>query len=355
MKKNLMVVDDSALMRRIICDIISTDVNYEVKCTCKNGKEALEKLRVEKFDGVLLDVNMPVMDGLQLLEQLQKEHIETTIIMVSTLTTKDADVTIRAMELGATDFITKPENIAEARGKKFAEDLLVRMNAVITAGNYKRAFSTPKPVSMPAITKTTAVRVAKGSKLIALASSTGGPKSLQSVIPYLPANMDAPMILVQHMPAGFTKSMAQRLDELSKVHVKEAEDGDLLKKGWVYIAPGGKHMTIKASPDGLHRVVLNDDPPISGLRPCADVMYQSLEKSRFDHITCVVLTGMGSDGTKGINGLKKAGRRIYTISQDKDSCVVYGMPKAIAESGASDEVVSLDKVAESIIKNVGVV
>ncbi len=355
MKKNLMVVDDSALMRRIICDIINSDSKFEVKDTCKNGQEALEKLRVERYDGVLLDVNMPVMDGLQLLEALQKEHIQTTIIMVSTLTTKDADVTIRALELGATDFVTKPENISEARGKDFSDSLLVILNAVITTGNYKQAFSKPKPVAITAPPKATAARVSKGSKLIALASSTGGPKSLQSVIPYLPAGMDAPMVLVQHMPAGFTKSMADRLNELSKVNVKEAEDGDILRKGWVYIAPGGRHMKVEATADGKHKIRLTDEPAISGLRPCADVMYKSLENSRFDHITCVVLTGMGSDGTKGINGLKKAGRQIYTISQDKDSCVVYGMPKAIAESGASDEVVSLEKVAESIIKNVGVV
>ena len=353
MKKNVMVVDDSALMRRVICDIIATDSNFEVGATCKNGQEALEKLRKEKYDGVLLDVNMPVMDGLQLLEELQKEHIQTTIIMVSTLTTKDADVTIRAMELGATDFVTKPENISEARGKDFADNLLGIINAVISSGNFKRAFSTPKPVSMPKFTRADKPRVATGSKLIALASSTGGPKSLQSVIPYLPENMDAPMILVQHMPAGFTASMAARLDELSKVHVKEAQDGDVLQKGWVYIAPGGRHMRV-ISTGGAHKIKLSDEPAIGGLRPCADVMYESLQSCGYGNVTCVVLTGMGADGTKGITGLKASGQRIYTIAQNKESCVVYGMPKAIAEAGVADEVVSLEKVADSIIRNVGV-
>ena len=353
MKKNLMVVDDSALMRRVICDIIAQDSNFEVTVTCKNGQEALERLRKESFDGVLLDINMPVMDGLQLLEALQKEHIQSTIIMVSTLTTKDADVTIRAMELGATEFITKPENISEARGREFATNLLGIINAVITTGNFRRSFVTPKPVSIAKPTPTASARTARGSKLIALASSTGGPKSLQSVIPYLPANMDAPMVLVQHMPAGFTASMAARLDELSKVHVKEAQDGDVLQKGWVYVAPGGKHMRV-TSAGGSHKIKLSDEPAIGGLRPCADVMYESLKDCGYNHVTCVVLTGMGADGTKGINALKSSGQSIYTIAQDKESCVVYGMPKAIAESGVTDEVVSLDKVANSIIKNVGV-
>ena len=355
MKKNLMVVDDSALMRRVICDIINEDGRFEVKDTCRNGKEALEKLRVEKYDGVLLDVNMPVMDGLQLLGELHKEKIQTTIIMVSTLTTKDADVTIRAMELGATDFVTKPENIADAKGKDFSDNLLSIISAVITHGNFKRAFATPRPVHVPTTAKSAATPAAKGNKLIAIASSTGGPKSLQSVIPYLPEKVDAPIVLVQHMPAGFTASMANRLNELSKVNVKEAEDGEVLRKGWVYIAPGGSHLKVVPVAGGNHKIQLTKEDPIGGLRPCADLMYESLVKCKYDHVTCVVLTGMGADGTKGINALKKSGQRIYTISQDKDSCVVYGMPKAIADSGASDEVVSLENVAGSIIKNVGVV
>ncbi|MCR5785397.1 MAG: chemotaxis response regulator protein-glutamate methylesterase [Eubacterium sp.] len=362
MKKNILVVDDSALMRRILCDIINADSNYEVTETCRNGQEALDKLRTKTYDAMLLDVNMPVMDGIKLLEELQKEKIQTTIIMVSTLTTAEADVTIRAMELGATDFVTKPENVMDAKGKDFSDNLLGIINAVLLSGNYKRSFVTPKVKTdiKPSVSSadsssksSSAVPTAKGSKLIALASSTGGPKALQSVIPYLPKNMDAPLVLVQHMPAGFTASMANRLNELSEVEVKEAEDGDVLKKGWVYIAPGGKHIRVVAGAAG-HTIKLSDEPPIGGLRPCADIMYESLESSKFDSICCVVLTGMGADGTKGINGLKKARGGIFTIAQNAETCVVYGMPKAIAESGAVNEVVPLEEVAKTIIKNVGV-
>ena len=354
MKKNILVVDDSALMRRVVCDIINADSNFEALETARNGKAALEKLRVKKYDGVVLDVNMPIMDGIQLLEALQKEKIVATIIMVSTLTTKDADVTIRAMELGAVDFVTKPENIIEAKGREFAERLLVVLNAVIRTSTLSRNVSPiPKPVKVVRAERDLRPAVGGNKKLIALASSTGGPKALQSVVPFLPKNMDCPMVIVQHMPAGFTNSMAKRLDELSEVSVKEAEDGDILKKGWVYIAPGGKHFKIVASPDGTHRIKLSHEPPISGLRPCADIMYESLETSKFDQITCVVLTGMGSDGTKGIKGLSGK-KKIYTIAQNMESCVVYGMPKAISEAGLVNEVVSLDKVANSIVKNVGV-
>jgi two-component system chemotaxis response regulator CheB len=190
-------------------------------------------------------------------------------------------------------------------------------------------------------------------KLVALACSTGGPKALQSVIPYLEANLNAPIVLVQHMPQGFTKSMADRLNELSKIRVKEAQDNEILEKGTVYVAPGGKHLKVQRMMDGQHKVQLTDEPAIGGLKPCANLMYESLRECSYDEIVCVVLTGMGSDGTKGILSLKDK-VPVYVISQDAASCVVYGMPKAIADAGVADEVVPLDKVAQSIMKNVGV-
>ena len=188
---------------------------------------------------------------------------------------------------------------------------------------------------------------------LGLACSTGGPKSLQQVIPYLPKNLDAPVVLVQHMPAGFTFSLSQRLNEISEVEVKEAQEGDILKNGVVYIAPGGKHMrVVKKGTD--YCIKLSDEPAIDGLRPCANVMYESLENCQYDEITCVVLTGMGADGTKGIQGLAAHHKKLHVIAQDADTCVVYGMPKAIAQTGLVDEVVPLGSVAETITKNVGV-
>jgi two-component system chemotaxis response regulator CheB len=354
MKKNILVVDDSALMRRVICDIINSDDTFQATDVCRDGLEAYEKLKTRSYDGVVLDVNMPRMDGLELLDKLQKEHIKSNIVMVSTTTTKDADVTILAMERGALDFVTKPSNVIEAKGEVFKNELLNILNAVLKTER-TRSLERKAPVK-PAVTLARS-NLSAGTrfknKIVALACSTGGPKALQSVIPYLPANLDAPMVLVQHMPAGFTNSMANRLDEISKIHVKEAQEGEVLKKGTVYIAPGGKHMEVKKCPDGSHKIAFNDMPPIGGLKPCANITYDSLRTCGFDQVVCVVLTGMGADGTNGILELSKS-KPIYTIAQDANTCVVYGMPKSIVETGLVNEVLPLTEIANSITKNVGV-
>lgn len=378
MKKNILVVDDSALMRRVICDIINSDSNFQAKDTCKDGLEAYERLKTTTYDGVVLDVNMPRMDGLQLLEKLQEDNIKANVIMVSTLTTKDAEVTILALERGAIDFVTKPTAIAEAKGEDFKKKVLEVLNAVLNSRQFTRPVRTTTSAARPARTARTTdagssalkpgvqdtvkpsvaanftrLKATGKNKLVALASSTGGPKALQSVIPFLPKNLDAPMVLVQHMPAGFTKSMADRLNEVSPIAVKEAEDGDKLEKGHIYVAPGGKHMEVVKCTDGSHKISLNNMPAIGGLRPCANITYDSLSKSGFDEIVCVVLTGMGADGTNGILSLGHH-KPIHVISQSAETCIVYGMPKAIEESGVVDEVVPLEKVAETIVKNVGV-
>ena len=350
MPKKILVVDDSALMRRIICDIINSDDDFQATDFCRDGFEAYERLKVKSYDGVVLDVNMPRMDGLQLLERLQKEHIKAKVVMVSTLTTKDAEVTILAMERGAIDFVTKPGNVIEAKGEDFKKQLLSVLTAVYNTQLYKR--TTPDTFKPAGVAKH--IRpVRTDRKLVALACSTGGPKALQSVIPYLPKNLDAPVVLVQHMPAGFTKSMADRLNELSEVSVKEAEEGDVLEKGHVYVAPGGMHMEVVKAHGNTHRIKLDDLPPIGGLRPCANIMFDSLAKTDYDEIICIVLTGMGADGTNGILSLNRT-KPIHVIAQDAQTCVVYGMPRAIAEAGMVDEVVPLTAVAKTIIKNVGV-
>ncbi len=358
MAKNILVVDDSALMRRVICDIINSDSNFQATDYCRDGLEAYEKLKTKTYDGVILDVNMPRMDGLQLLEQLQKDNIKANIIMVSTITTRDAEVTIMALERGALDFVTKPTNIIEAKGEDFKRRLLAVLNSVLKTKSYVAAMNNRIETATPPASRQTPPvrRMASGkakNKLVALACSTGGPKALQDVIPYLDKNLDAPMVLVQHMPPGFTKSMADRLNEISPIAVSEAVDGERLEKGHVYIAPGGKHLEVRAQADGSHRIALNDMPAIGGLKPCANVMYDSLSKCAYDEVVCVVLTGMGADGTNGILTLCQH-KPVYVIAQNAETCVVYGMPKMIAETGIVDEVVPLKQVAESINKNVGV-
>lgn len=384
-KKNILIIDDSALMRRLISDIITSDNRFVVKDLAKNGLEGLDyivKNRAE-YDAVILDINMPKMNGLELLEQLQKHHIKLKIIMVSTLTKEGAKETIIALERGAFDFVTKPENYLEAKEESFKNRLLEILAAATnlpivsrTADSNRftgKRLADKKPdYSSENVQKETVMKdyiavnkkikfaphkkhtgqKENKKKLIALACSTGGPKSLQLVIPKLPEKIDAPVVLVQHMPAGFTNSLAQRLNDISKVTVKEAADGEILKKGYVYIAPGGKQMKIKTS-GGIQKIAILDEPARDGLRPCANIMYESLIDSDYDEITCVVLTGMGADGTNGIGVLGEK-KNLYVIAQNEETCVVYGMPKAIAEAEQVDEVVPLEKVADAITKNVGV-
>lgn len=356
MKKNILVIDDSALMRRVVCDIIHSSSDFQVTDVCRDGVEGYEKLCAGKYDGVLLDINMPRMDGLELLRKLKEENRKATVIVVSSLSVKGADITLRAIELGAVDFVTKPQNFIEAKGEGFKDALLGTLYAVCCkpkrhspAGRTKHGHRAERPVK-PTRRKKNGI---PKEKLIALACSTGGPKALQSVIPFVDRDVDAPMIVVQHMPQGFTKSMAARLNELSSVTVKEAEDGERLEKGVVYVAPGGKHLKIRRDTAGQHRVELGDEPPVGRLKPCANITYESLRQCAYDEVTCVVLTGMGEDGTRGILSLAHD-VPVYIIAQDRESCVVYGMPRAIAETGLTDEVVPLEQVAKSILKNVGV-
>jgi len=386
--KNILIVDDSALMRRLISDIITSDKRFEVKDLAVDGLQALDLIvkNYRAYDAVILDINMPRMNGLELLEQLQKNKIKICVIMVSTLTKAGAKETILALERGAFDFVTKPENYLDAKSREFKGRLLEMLcvatkipyqtvsaaeNQAVseplrrtemktgtpakpdlgTASTGKIGVRPPKNLSLAPHKKLLGSKAGK-SKLVALACSTGGPKSLQSVIPKLPKDLDAPVVLVQHMPKGFTNSLAARLNEMSQVEVKEAADGDILQKGWVYIAPGGKQMRVQKSGTN-YKIVTTDEPDRDGLRPCANIMYESLVGSSFDEITCVVLTGMGADGTMGIGALGEK-NNIYVISQDEATSVVYGMPRAVAEAKLSDEVQPLEKIADAVTKNVGV-
>ena len=406
-KKKIMIVDDSALMRRVLCDIINSIEGFEVAKTCKDGVEALEALQKTHYDAMLLDVEMPRMDGIRLLMEIQDRDINITTLMASSYTTENADITIRCMELGAVDFVAKPHDIAKlktaeyrnkianmlkvvqvsdpgklkpkpdrsksvqerydsvmsalsaARRKERAGTNSTAASNVSSAHSFTSAPTTPTPAPVftqqaqaPVVTKAPLSGASGSNRVIALACSTGGPKSLQSVIPFLEKNMDAPCVLVQHMPVGFTRSLAERLNELSKVDVTEAVDGDILQKGHVYIAPGGRHLEVVPEPGGVHRIRLNDAPAIGGLRPCANVMYKSLVNSHYDEIVCVVLTGMGADGTEGIVELSKS-KKIYVISQDAKTSIVYGMPKAIAETGLSNEVLPLEQIAGATVRRVG--
>ena len=358
MPKKILLVDDSALMRRVLCDIIDSDIRFQVTDRAKDGLEAFDLLSRNSYDAVVLDVNMPRMNGLQLLQELRKYKIPARVMMASTDTKEGARTTLDALELGALDFVHKPDSAVDCRGENFRREFLRTLNVV--ANSKLPTFAAEEKLSEEKGTVKEMMKIinhhpvsVSGSKIVAIASSTGGPKSLQSVIPLLPANLDAPVLVVQHMPVGFTASLAERLDNLSQLHVKEAAEGEELKKGWVYIAMGGKHLNVVTSPAGRHTLHLSEEPYREGVRPCANYMYESLKTSAYSQIVCVVLTGMGADGTKGIVNLETA-KKIHVIAQDEATSTVYGMPKSIAAAGLVNQVVGLDDVAQEIIMNVGV-
>ena len=392
MEKRILVVDDSALMRRVAGDIINSDSRYHVEDTAADGAIALDLIRKKQYDAVVLDVNMPKMNGLELLRALRDEKINVRVMMFSSTTSQGAKETIEALELGAIDFIKKPDGLAEVKGEgfktKFLEMLGVVAGASIVGVSRRAATERSSPVTPPWRKKeetekepekkvgTTSAKTfgrgsftvrdpidkeivlrpkgstVRGEKIVALASSTGGPRALQSVIPKLPGNLDAAILLVQHMPEGFTKSLAERLDALSKLKVVEATDGETIQKGTVYISAGGRHMNAVRSGGGM-KIKYTDQPQREGVRPSANYMYESLEDSPFAEVCCVVLTGMGADGTAGIKNLD-AKKKVYVIAQDEPTSAVYGMPKAVAQAGLVSEILPLDKVADAITKNVGV-
>lgn len=358
--KKILVVDDSALMRRVLCDIINSDKRFHVEDFATNGLEAFDLLSRKTYDAVVLDVNMPKMGGIELLRELQKFKLSAKVMMASTATSEGAKVTMEALELGAVDFVHKPVSAGDCRGVDFKERLLKTLSVVADSTvdmPVQRAVKPfgREPAAVPGTKPEVPARVSTGvtgKKLIAIASSTGGPKALQSVIPRLPKDLQAPVLLVQHMPKGFTASLAERLNSLSEITVREAAEGDVLENGCVYLSMGGSHLTVAVNAEGRYVIHYTDEPPREGVRPCANYMYESLGNSRFDEVVCVVMTGMGADGTQGISNLKK-NKKIHVIAQEQSTCVVYGMPKSIVTAGLADQIVPLEQIAQAITAKVG--
>ena len=355
--KKILVVDDSALMRRVYYDIIEDDKRFQVENFAKDGVEALQFLRNKKYDAVILDVNMPNMNGIQLLKEMKKEGIVANVIMSSTDTTHGAKVTLDALELGALDFMHKPERSYLCKKEEFHHEFLKKLQVVCEGKPVMTDTKTPEQAreqkaSDKAIIEYAKKRKATGKKIIAIASSTGGPKALQSVIPRLPKDIDAPIVMVQHMPVGFTATLADRLNNMSEITVKEAQEGDELINGHAYLSMGGKHLNV-ISKNGKNYIHYSDEPSREGVKPCANYMYESLIDCDYDEAVCVVMTGMGADGTAGIQNLKEK-KKIHVITQEKDTCAVYGMPKSVDQAGLSNQKVALDKIAQEVILAVGV-
>lgn len=368
----VLVVDDSSFFRRRVSEIINSDARLEVIDVATNGKEAVDKALRIKPDVITMDIEMPVMDGITAVREIMAKS-PVPILMFSSLTHDGAKATLDALDAGALDFLPKKfEDIARNRDEATA---LLQQRVLQIAS--KRAFmrrAAPKPAaparpaSQPATTRsslrpaaptapaskpTVATRFkASGKKyqLTAIGTSTGGPVALQKILTKLPANYPHPIVLIQHMPATFTAAFASRLNSLCKIQVKEAEDGDALKPGVAYLAPGGKQMMIEGRP-GSAKLRIIDGGERMNYKPCVDVTFGSAAKIYSDQVLSMVLTGMGADGREGSRMLKTAGSTIW--AQDEESCVVYGMPQAVAKAGISSEDLPLERIAERMLVEVG--
>lgn len=347
MKKKILVVDDSAFMRKVISDLINSMAKFEVIGTAKNGKDAIEKIKELNPDVVTMDVEMPIMDGITALEKIMKET-PCPVLMLSSLTKEGADATIRSLELGAIDFITKPSSIFKVKTEDTKKELLEKLEIAANV-KFKNTYTNfTKPIHREMIKSLSSSKRGKGNidKIIAIGTSTGGPRALQSVIPNIPGDINASVLVVQHMPKGFTKSLADRLNGMSELTVKEAEDGDILRAGMAYIAPGDKHLKLTKRVND-YIIKLDDSELVSGHRPSVDAMMYSIADLKINNVIGVIMTGMGSDGARGLELIKK--NNCHVIAQDEDSCVVFGMPKSTIERNVVDKVVPLDKIANEII------
>ncbi|HHZ04354.1 MAG TPA: chemotaxis response regulator protein-glutamate methylesterase [Acetomicrobium hydrogeniformans] len=333
----VLVVDDSAFMRKIISDILEEDPKIKVIDRARDGKEAVEKTLKLDPDVITLDVEMPGMDGLAALKEIMRLK-PTPVVMVSSLTRKGADTTMKALALGAVDFVAKPSGAISLDMKDVAQELREKVLIAASASVEKLigiAPPTKEPVRPIQIKR-------KNIEVVAIAASTGGPRAIQNVLGNVKTTSIAPIVVVQHMPAGFTKSFAERLNEISILEVLEGYDNLQLKPGMVVIAPGGSHLIVEYNRAKQLICRLSDMPPLHSVKPAADLLFLSVADIVGNTSLGIILTGMGRDGAEGAKAIRQRGG--YVIAESSDTCVIYGMPKAAVEKGAVDEVLPLHAI-----------
>lgn len=366
-KLRALVVDDTVVYRKIVSDVLAEIPDVEVVGAAHNGKAALAKIASLKPDLMTLDIEMPEMNGLRVLEELRQQGSDVGVIMLSTLTLEGGEMTMKALDLGAFDFIPKPLEGTMSENRQVITDAIapivkafLRSRSIREILSGKTPYKTSdshsvksiitRPLSKPPKAIRPSVKKSK-SEIVAIGVSTGGPKALSEMLPKIPGNIGIPILIVQHMPPVFTQSLANSLNAKCQIKIKEAANGESIETNTAYIAPGGKQMRIEAGADGKRRVIkITDDPPENSCKPSVDYLFRSVADHYVGRATGVIMTGMGSDGTKGLRRMKENGATI--IAQDEASCVVYGMPKEPIESGLADIVASLDLIASEIIKTV---
>lgn len=365
-KKDLrvLVVDDTIVYRKVITDVLSELPGVVVVGSAHNGKVALERIAELEPDLLTLDIEMPVMDGLEVLRRMAKDAPQVGAIMLSAYTREGSEMTLKALELGAFDFIPKPhtkslqENRAELK-KAFAPMIkafvrLMEVRRILKGkqknGHQRVAGKTPAESTIGATPFSSPQRVAQ-SKIVTIGISTGGPVALARFLPEIPGNMGVPLLIAQHMPPVFTESLARNLDRRCDITVKEAVDGEKIVPNTAYIAPGGKQMKVANDAFKSAKIIrVTNDPPENGCKPSADYLFRSVAEHFGSSATGVIMTGMGSDGTMGLQQMKEKGA--FIIAQDEASSVVFGMAKKPVEMGIVDRVVPLDQIAEQIRRTV---
>ncbi|QBF25887.1 chemotaxis response regulator protein-glutamate methylesterase [Pseudomonas tructae] len=371
MAVKVLVVDDSGFFRRRVSEILSADPTIQVVGTATNGKEAIDQALSLKPDVITMDYEMPMMDGITAVRHIM-QRCPTPVLMFSSLTHEGARVTLDALDAGAVDYLPKNFEDISRNPEKVKQLLCEKVHTISRSNRRFSAYSSPAPAPTPqpsaqpvasSLGNTPAPRAAaparatatpasstspapkrKPYKLVAIGTSTGGPVALQRVLTQLPANFPAPIVLIQHMPAAFTKAFAERLDKLCKISVKEAEDGDMLRPGLALLAPGGKQMMV----DGRGTVKILPGDERLNYKPCVDITFGSAAKSYGDKVLSVVLTGMGADGREGARLLKQGGSTVW--AQDEASCVIYGMPMAIVKANLADAVYGLDEIGKHLVE-----
>ncbi|HLP18084.1 MAG TPA: chemotaxis response regulator protein-glutamate methylesterase [Bacteroidota bacterium] len=359
---NVLIVDDSAFMRKSLSIMLESDPGIKIIGTARDGLDGYEKVKALRPDVITMDVEMPRMDGLTALEKIMKD-CPTPVLMVSSITTEGAEATLKAMDLGAVDFIPKQLSYVSLDIVKIKHDLVEKVKAIARSrslsrrlasirGNAQRMQSTAAGAGVqsasPSRTQTVYSPSTIDFQIVTLGISTGGPFSLQKIIPMLPKNFPLPILIVQHMPPKFTKSLSDRLDGMSQIAVKEAEHGEPIRPGVVYIAQGGFHM--KAVRTGISAPVISisEQPDTTLHRPSVDVMMESAVQAYNKNVLGVIMTGMGHDGLDGLKLIKS--RNGYCLAQNEDTCVVYGMPKSAVDAGLADSIVPLEQIPETIVK-----
>jgi two-component system chemotaxis response regulator CheB len=345
MRLRVLVVDDSTLMRRLIRDILASDPALEVVAEAPDGLTAIRLIHELRPDAVTLDVEMPGMSGLDVLGYVMSE-IPTPVVVLSGM--QDPDLAMKALALGAMDFLRKPSGTISVDLYKVGEELIQKVKAAPLSNlrQLRRGVEEmpARPEKAPAAPPP---KEAPGWAVV-IGASTGGPQALSRLLAQIPAGPPTGFLVVQHMPAGFTRSLAKRLDEGSPLTVVEAEEGAPFHAGWAYIAPGGYHLVVQAGKGTKVSLRLDSSPPKGTLRPAADVTMAAVAAAFGPRTLGVLLTGMGSDGTEGFQAIRRAGGR--TIAQDRQTSLIYGMPRIVAELGLADQILPLDEIAPAIAR-----